>query len=73
MRVICTNNDKWDLGHGPNKDDIDEVIDEESHWGQIFYALERFGMDDLFDSKFFIPLSDFTIEELIGERELVEV
>lgn len=80
MRVICIDDKIEWAGKGPrpensspHKGDIDTVIDEgyDSDLGE-FYIFERFPRHIAFSKVHFVPISDITIEQLIGERELQE-
>lgn len=75
MKVVCIN-ENWvhpciKNPVGPLKGDRDEVTGEEENFGALFYSLERFGAQ-WFRASHFVPISDITIEQLIGERELQE-
>lgn len=74
MKVICIN-DIWvslfsDKGLGPKKGDIDLVVEIDERFGYPAYSFERFGPDQFFRGSYFVPISEITIEELIGTREL---
>lgn len=74
MRVLCIN-DYWvsmfsDKEPGPKKGDIDIVVKVDERLGFPAYSFERFGADQFFRASYFVPVSEITIEELIGLEEM---
>jgi len=65
MRVLCIN-DNW----GPHSwsspviGDKDEVLNSVDFFGHLYYQLVRFGVEYVYDARFFIELPDEEMEEV---------
>lgn len=76
MKVFCINDEYWGvkgvrkMTKGPKYGDICTVVETDSLGDCIFYVLQEWGKDEVFDAKEFIPLSDISETEM--ERNYIK-
>lgn len=68
MEVLCIHDGPWTLEDGPKYMEKCTVLKIKKYKNQNGYILQEYNVRIIYNSKFFIPISDIDETELVNEK-----